>query len=60
MCLILRSIIGLVIVMNTLSSCTPKAPHEARSPCVSVQDESPYLRNPCIRRPLNQNGWDIV
>lgn len=39
-----------------LLSCTPGAPYEVRSPCVSnSQDDDPstLLKNPCVRRPVN-------
>lgn len=58
--LLIRSILGFLLVISTLSSCSPKSPHEARSPCVSNPEYNPYFKNPCIRKPLNANGWDIV
>lgn len=36
-----------------MASCTPKPPYEIKSPCVSIDTNDPYSRNPCIRRPAN-------
>ncbi|PCJ25110.1 MAG: DUF2706 domain-containing protein [Rickettsiales bacterium] len=47
---IILSIISLFVVL----SCTPGAPYEVRSPCVSSGDSGhTYGVNPCVRRPLN-------
>ncbi|ADE29800.1 DUF2706 domain-containing protein [Rickettsia prowazekii] len=43
------------IILAQLLSCTPSAPYEIKSPCVSVDidDNSSLSINPCIRRPIN-------
>ncbi len=39
-----------------VSSCLPgKAPYEVKSPCVSGDSENPWVRNPCIRKPLSRD-----
>lgn len=43
--------IVVVLTMLLLLSCTPSAPYEIRSPCVSV--DHPYGHNPCPTRPAN-------
>ncbi|AAU03759.1 DUF2706 domain-containing protein [Rickettsia typhi] len=43
------------IMIAQLLSCTPSAPYEIKSPCVSadIDDNSNLSVNPCIRRPIN-------
>ncbi len=36
-----------------LLSCTPSAPYEIRSPCVSADLEGSVHPHPCVRRPIN-------
>ena len=43
----------LAISLLGVLSCTPSAPYEIRSPCVSI--DNPYVINPCGRRPVNMN-----
>lgn len=38
-----------------LLSCTPSAPYEIKSPCVSVEAADSIHINPCVRRPINLN-----
>lgn len=51
---LLKFIISIVVLMQ-LSSCTPSAPYEIKSPCVSAEtnDELDMGITPCIRRPVN-------
>lgn len=44
-------------VLLQLLSCTPGAPYEIKSPCVSMEpvEGSPAFGNPCVRRPVNIN-----
>ena len=44
-----------LIMLAQLLSCTPSAPYEIKSPCVSadIDDRSSLSVNPCIRRPVN-------
>ncbi|KJW03228.1 hypothetical protein REIP_1253 [Rickettsia endosymbiont of Ixodes pacificus] len=44
-----------LIMLAQLLSCTPSAPYEIKSPCVSadVDDGSSLSVNPCVRRPVN-------
>lgn len=47
-------------IISQLLSCTPGAPYEIKSPCVSSEPLDVYsLRNPCVRRPVNLN-YDIT
>ena len=49
-----------IFLMLGLLSCTPSAPYEIKSPCVSIEaTDHNYLINPCVRRPVNLN-YDIV
>lgn len=41
-----------VAMLLHLLSCTPSAPYEIKSPCVSSESED-VIGNPCIRRPVN-------
>lgn len=42
------------LIVSILSSCTPSAPYEVRSPCVSIESANPSpTMSPCIRRPVN-------
>lgn len=50
-------VVMLALVLSICTSCTPKPPYEVKSPCVSDESTNPWLRNPCIRRPINR---DIV
>lgn len=45
----------LLIMLSQLLSCTPSAPYETKSPCVSaeINDETNLSITPCIRRPVN-------
>jgi len=54
----MQQVFALVLIILMISSCTPKAPYEIRSPCVSNDTDNPYYRNPCTRKPLN--GRDIA
>lgn len=47
------------IMLLQMLSCTPGAPYEIKSPCVSVEHEAYTIGNPCVRRPVNLN-IDIV
>lgn len=53
----MKQIIKLVIILSGLFlvlSCTPTAPYEIKSPCVSNDlDSHPYGITPCPRRPAN-------
>ena len=45
-----------------LLSCTPGAPYEIKSPCVSIEsqdDATSMTRNPCVRRPINSR-FDVA
>ncbi|MFP3120471.1 DUF2706 domain-containing protein [Rickettsia sp. R2] len=43
-----------LIMLAQLLSCTPSAPYEIKSPCVSADiDDGSVSVNPCIRRPVN-------
>lgn len=50
----------LVLLLLTVASCTPSAPYEIKSPCVSgdVNTETIGI-TPCLRRPANLN-YDIA
>lgn len=55
---LLKISLFLAIILQLLS-CTPGAPYEIKSPCVSSEPTDIYsLRNPCVRRPVNLN-YDI-
>ncbi len=47
------------IMLLQLLSCTPGAPYEIKSPCVSADPDFYSSGNPCVRRPVNLN-IDIV
>lgn len=40
------------VMLLQLLSCTPSAPYEIKSPCVSSESED-VIGNPCVRRPVN-------
>jgi len=43
------------IVLLGMISCTPSAPYEIKSPCVSSEDTDSFTIMPCVRRPVNLN-----
>jgi hypothetical protein len=45
----------LILSLLGVSSCTPSAPYEITSPCVSIDSDNPYAHNPCIRKPWNRD-----
>lgn len=51
----LINIFLLFISLGAMISCTPSAPYEIRSPCVSIELENAPAGaiTPCVRRPLN-------
>ncbi|WP_253307576.1 MULTISPECIES: DUF2706 domain-containing protein [unclassified Rickettsia] len=51
---LLKLSISLVILLQLLS-CTPSAPYEIKSPCVSAESNDLFSApiNPCVRRPVN-------
>ena len=56
--LMTKQFLRVFAIFLLFTSCMPKAPYEAKSPCVSNKSDNPYARNPCIRVPLN--GRDIA
>ena len=45
-----------IFLLSGILSCTPTAPYEIKSPCVSIEgSEHTYGVNPCVRRPVNMN-----
>ena len=52
---LLKFLSVLTIMLAQLLSCTPSAPYEIKSPCVSADMDggSSLNINPCIRRPVN-------
>ncbi|MDP4709439.1 MAG: DUF2706 domain-containing protein [Rickettsiaceae bacterium] len=45
-----------VALLSGILSCTPSAPYEIKSPCVSIEgSDHTYGINPCVRRPVNMN-----
>lgn len=44
-----------IVVLSAISilSCTPSAPYEIKSPCVSIDSDSSGTITPCVRRPIN-------
>ncbi|MDC0864652.1 DUF2706 domain-containing protein [Rickettsiaceae bacterium] len=48
------------IALIMISSCTPSAPYEIRSPCVSIEEyHHTNGITPCVRRPVNE-GYAIA
>ncbi|MFY9589847.1 DUF2706 domain-containing protein [Rickettsia endosymbiont of Halotydeus destructor] len=47
---LLKISISLIILLHLLS-CTPSAPYEIKSPCVSAESNDHFI--PCVRRPVN-------
>ena len=48
-------------ILMLLLSCTPSAPYEIRSPCVSIDnDDHPYAITPCPMRPVNENQIILI
>ncbi len=47
------TILSLCFLFTSLHSCTPSAPYEITSPCVSINSDNPYVINPCAKRPVN-------
>jgi len=46
----------LSISLLGLIACTPSAPYEVKSPCVSIENhEDTQGITPCVRRPANAN-----
>ncbi|WP_341763731.1 DUF2706 domain-containing protein [Candidatus Tisiphia endosymbiont of Beris chalybata] len=56
----LKVILFFALLLQLLS-CTPGAPYEIKSPCVSIEpiEGAPTFGNPCVRRPVNLKN-DIV
>ncbi len=50
--LLIKVTIVLSLILNVIS-CTPSAPYEIKSPCVSIESDHPYAITPCVRRPAN-------
>ena len=53
---LMKSLLNIFIVflgLLSILSCTPSAPYEIKSPCVSIENDSPGTITPCIRRPVN-------
>jgi hypothetical protein len=46
-------IILLFFALISMLSCTSTRPYEITSPCVSIDSDDPWARNPCQRRPIN-------
>jgi hypothetical protein len=44
----------LIISFFAITSCTPGAPYEIKSPCVAIDSSHPYGHTPCARRPANK------
>ena len=45
-----------ILSLFGILSCTPSAPYEIKSPCVSIDgSDYTYGVNPCVRRPVNMN-----
>ncbi|MBY0534035.1 MAG: DUF2706 domain-containing protein [Rickettsiaceae bacterium] len=44
-----------IVLLGAISSCTPSAPYEIKSPCVSSEDINSFTVMPCVRRPVNLN-----
>ncbi len=56
-----KSVINSTLILGCLLcilSCTSSKPYEVKSPCVSIDSDNPYLRNPCSRRPANVT-WEV-
>lgn len=52
----MKSLLNIFIVaLSAISilSCTPSAPYEIKSPCVSIDSDSSGAITPCVRRPVN-------
>lgn len=47
-------IILILVACVNIISCTPSAPYEIKSPCVSIDSpDHSYGITPCARRPVN-------
>ena len=44
-----------IVALGTASilSCTPSAPYEIKSPCVSINPDYSSAITPCVRKPVN-------
>ena len=51
----IKSFFIAIILLGTISSCTPSPPYEIKSPCVSSEDINSFTVMPCVRRPVNLN-----
>jgi hypothetical protein len=51
----MRVIYLLILSLNLTSACTQKSQYEIYSPCVSNEAKNSWIKNPCVRRPANQN-----
>ncbi|MDP5109819.1 MAG: DUF2706 domain-containing protein [Rickettsiaceae bacterium] len=52
----MKSLLNIFIVFLSLISilsCTPSAPYEIKSPCVTIDNDSSGVITPCVRRPVN-------
>ncbi|NRB10346.1 MAG: DUF2706 domain-containing protein [Rickettsiaceae bacterium] len=54
-----KNLFIIILLLFLLSSCTPSAPYEVKSPCVSNSSDDTYGITPCPRRPVNIN-YSIV
>ncbi|AVP87569.1 hypothetical protein phytr_6280 [Candidatus Phycorickettsia trachydisci] len=51
----MKKIFLIVFAFNMMSACVQKAQYEVLSPCVSKEIQSPWLKNPCVRKMLNHD-----
>ncbi len=50
---LLLNVALIVLVGLCTLSCTPSAPYEIKSPCVSIDPGASDVITPCVRRPVN-------